>query len=359
MRKLTSFVVAMNLAFLILICAPTLGQSAESVKNITQDNSTINKNILQQTNESEPQPVNLFLYGPAQGTDAEGKLSPLLPSNKSENSAQPAWNFGGRMGTAWLIGIWSTNALRSSLSISGDVTIKIWARGSGQDIFFGLNFLRNGNDLNQDIWTDKRNVGGDTEFTATGALNVDMNENDVLSVRVYGGTSASPNNNWEMVWGNPHYDTHVRINCAPVVLEVTPPIVTNDFVTFLAAAKEAFGTPLSALRPTIRVSNHADIETLDGPNFSEGENGTIILWIWNYKADEAHSEEYTITVILSYDGENEFLASGIYFLELPEENEEGGLGWLFPVIIIAVIIVVIVVVVRIILARRSGETSKT
>ena len=359
MRKLVSFIVALNLAFLTLICAPTLGQSVELGENITPDNSTINKNVILQVNESKPQPVNLFLYGSVQGTEVEGKLSPMSPSNTTENFASPAWNFGGRMGTAWLIGIWSTNALRSSMSISGDVSIKIWAIGTGTDVFFGLNFLLNGNDLEQDLWTDKSAVSGDTEFRASGILTVDMNVNDVLSVRVYGGTSASPDNNWEMVWGNPHYDTHVRINCAPIVLEVTPPIVTDDFVTFLATAKEAFGTPLSALNPTIRVSNHADVETLDGPNYSEGGNGTIILWIWNYRADEAHSEDYTVTVILSYDGENEFLASGIYFLELPEETEEGGLGWLMPVIIIIVIIVVIVVVVKMILGRRSGETSKT
>ncbi len=360
MRKLACLVVALNLAFLTLICAPTMGGSVEPVKNITPDNnSTINMNIMLQVNESKPQPINLFLYGSVQGTEVEGRLSPMSPRNTTENFASPAWNFGGRMGTAWLIGIWSTNALRSSMSISGDVSIKIWARGSGQEVFFGMNFLLNGNDLGQDLWTDKSSVSGDTEFRASGTLNVDMNENDVLSVRIYGGTSASPNNNWEMVWGNPHYDTNIRINCAPVILEVTPPIVTNDFVTFLAAAKEAFGIPLSAMSSTILVTNHGEIESLEGPNFSEGENGTIILWIWNFKADNARSGEYTITVILSYDGENEFLASGIYFLELPEENEEGGLGWLIPVIIIVVIIVVVVVVVKIILARRSGETSKT
>ncbi len=352
MRKFTCLVVALNLAFLTLICTHALGGSVEPVKNITQDNSTINKNVMQQANESEPQPVTLYMYGSADN----GGLKPMLPSNTTGNSARPA-QFGGANlpgGIGWYVGEWTSPKATAAMTIATTVDGAFWAVGTGQDVTIYVYIDHNGNEIGRE-GTDTKSVNGDTEFLLSTTISaVDMAVGDTISIRIYAGSRVG--SNFEVAWGSLQYNSHITITCNPILVTINQPLVSEQNVVFSASIQDAFVS--TALIANLKVTNHGDILSISEPRFSQGEeNGTTVSWDWDYKTDKARNGEYTVTVVLSYSEENEFTATGSYILEFPETGEDGGgLGWLIPLIIVVVIIAVIVVVVKVVLARRSSKS---
>ncbi len=352
MKIKATLVVILIVAFITSSCAPVVAQTAESTDDTSPPaNSVLGWNVLQEENATEPQSVTIFLRG-----SGDGQLTPEPPQNATENSARPPYYGGGRTTTAWLIGRWYTTQLKGRLSIDGDVSVKVWARGTGQSVFFYVNLYKNDDQFAQ-IPTQEKSISGEAAFTGSDSASAEFGEGDVLGVYVYGGCTFSPNNNWEMVWGNEHFDTGFKVKISPISLGIEPPILNNDFVTFIATVNEVFGTPLSSLTTTFRVMNDVDVVSISGPRFSELGNSSIIQWDWNYKTDKGKSGEYIITIILSYDGENEFRALGTYNLKFPKPEEDKGLfgefPWLLPLIIVIIIAVVAVAVFRVVKGRRE------
>jgi hypothetical protein len=310
---------------------------------------------MQQENESEPQPVTLYMHGA--GDPAE--LQPVFPSNGSGNSAPPA-RYGGinaPRGWAWLVGNWVTQPVSTAMTIGTPISGKLWAKGSGQDVLFYINVFHNNNEIRQ-LQTESKSVSGDTEFTFSGDIpEVEMAPEDTFSIRIYGGSRYG--SSYELAWGSITYDSHVQISCNSIFVEVNAPVIGESIVTFSATVFDAFNSP--ALEADILVRSMVDAVSLSEPRFTLGGNGSLVAWDWDYKTDKAKSGEYTITVMICYGDENEFMALGTFNIEFPQGEKEdgimGSIGSFLPIIIIVVIAVVAVVIVKVVLNKRAEQSS--
>lgn len=357
MKRLATLIVALNVAFLFAIWAPALAQTTETAESVTLDNSFFYESIMQQANETEPQPVTLYMYSSADN----GELKPMLPSNTTGNSARPAQYGGANLpgGIGWYVGEWTSPKATAAMTIATTVNGAFWAVGTGQDVTIYVYIDHNDNEIGRE-GTDTKSVNGDTEFLLSTTISaVDMAVGDTISIRIYAGSRVG--SNFEVAWGSSQHNSHITITCNPMLVTINQPLVSEHNVVFSASIQDAFVS--TALIANLKVTNHGDILSISEPRFSQGEeNGTTVSWDWDYKTDKARNGEYTVTVVLSYSEENEFTAMGSYILEFPGGGEGdggilGGLGWLIPLIIVVVIIAVIFVVVKVVLARRSSKSA--
>ncbi len=353
MKKMTLFV-ALSVAIISLICAPTLAQTTGSTSDNTLYNSLFYQSMMQDENVSEPQPVTLYMYG----SSDSGDLKPDFPTNGTGNSAPPA-RYGG-VNTprhwAWKIGEWYTIPFTAPMTVEVLISGSVWAIGNGQDVVLYVNIYYNGNEIKQ-IDTNAGNVNGDTEIPFDGSLDETLTiaPGDTLGLWIYGGSRAG--STYELAWGSTQYDSHITFTCNPITVAVNEPIISENNVVFSATIRDAFAS--TALNSQIRVIGEVDVEALSDPKFNPGENGSTVSWNWDYKTDEGHCGEYTIIIILSYGEENEFTAMGMYMLEFPKAKEEegflGGYGWILHPILVVVGVVVAVIVIKKVRSRRKAE----
>jgi hypothetical protein len=319
------------------------------------ENPDYQKLLYQEGNVSEPQDITLFLHG--NGDPAE--LKPVFPTNGSGNSAPPA-RFGGARAPnklAWLVGTFSTIPIIAPMTIGSSVSGSVWAKGSGSSVFFYVNVYHNNHQVKQ-ITTETKSVSGDTEFPFSDTIDtIDLVVGDNFELRIYAGSQF--NSNFEMCWGSMQYDSHIKISCNSMYVMVVPPIVMDEIVIFSALIIDAFNS--QHLDAHILVTNHIDVVSISPPRFIQGDNGSMVAWDWNFKADKAQDGTYKVTVSVCYGEENDFMASGTYILEFHEHEEDKGLieslGILFPIIIIAIIAVVVVIIVKVILNRRADKST--
>jgi hypothetical protein len=353
LRKIIVLISVLNLMILTVLGMPVLGEPNKDIK--TTDNFEIPISLYQEENVTEPQDITLYLYG----TGDPAELKPVYPNNGSGNSAPPARYGGGGLPNklAWMVGTFSTIQVKAPMTIDSAVSGRVWAKGSGQNVFFYVNLYHNNQQIKQ-MTTETRSVSGDTEFPFSDTIDsIDMAVGDRIELRIYAGSQV--NSNFEMCWGSMNYDSHIKISCNSMFIMVIPPIIEEEFVIFSAVIMDAFNS--QQLDAHITVTNHIDVVSISPPRFIMGENGSMIAWDWNYKADKAEDGEYRVTVSVCYGEDNDFQGSGTYILEFhehePPEDIFTSLGILFPIIIIAIIAVVAVIVVKVILNRRALKSA--
>jgi hypothetical protein len=162
-----------------------------------------------------------------------------------------------------------------------------------------------------------------------------------------------------LIVGSDEFDSHLEITTSPMSLSTNPPVINLDIVTFSATFIDAF----SATRydAHIMIDGEVDVISISEPVFTMADNGSLVSWDWNFKADKARDGDYIVFISLCYGDENDFKATGEYHLKFEKTEGDPGiiesLGLIFPLIIIAIIAVVIIVVVRKILSRRAERTA--
>jgi hypothetical protein len=191
----------------------------------------------------------------------------------------------------------------------------------------------------------------------------ELQAGDTIGVRLaYWSDSryiVGPGASSTLIVGSAEHDTHLTINAAPISLNVEKPLVTENFVAFIATFTDAFAS--TKINAHLDILGTIDIVHISDPVFSLGVNGSLVTWSWDYKADKAKDGDYTITVSLCYDEENEFFATANYVIEFPKPKEDRTIldeimGYL-PIIIIVVVVVVAVIAVKVIKNRREEKSS--
>jgi hypothetical protein len=363
MKKLVTLAVTLSLAFMTVISAFAMADPSVPTQETASDYS-ISKGVLQQTNMSDPQPINLYFAG-----GDGGELRPEMPAgNQTTDVPCPGSPLPRAFGL--LVGIWTTPEISAPLLVEASISVSIWAKSDqgASNVRFNAQILVNGNQQT-DIYTNSQSLSGTpSEFIGDGSASngaIELNPGDTIGARVYYFADSQviigPAPDSTMIVGGADYDTHITIKTAPIFLGILDPVIDEQFgVVVSAIFIDAFSS--TSYISNIRIDGITNAETLSQPLIAPGGNGTFISWIWDWKTDGASNGDYTITITLSYSEDNEFGASGQFYLEFPKSGgDDGGLlggGWLMPVIIIGVVAAVAGVAAKIILGRRSLEPSK-
>jgi hypothetical protein len=344
MTRKATLIVVLSMVFLSVLYIPVIGEgtgyAASPVVNIKA----------QSANETEPQPVNMYLYGETDG----GELKTNPPQNNTANSAPPA-NYGGGglpFGIAWRVGNWTTSHLMAPMTVETRIEGSLWATGSGDNVYFQVEVYHNGDEIGQ-ITTETTSFSQDREFTFSGTISgAQMSPGDRLSIQIYAGSRVG--SDFRLSWGSPQYDSHVIVACNPISVSLNPPMITEDNVIFSARILDAYGT--TEFIAKIQVTNSVDVVSLSDPEFFNEDNGTLVIWIWDHKTDNGKDGDYRISVSVYYSEENEFYTVSSYKLTFPKPDEDvglfGDLGWLFYIGITMVVISIILVVKK----RRESKT---
>ena len=353
MRKIIAYGVIINLILLIISGISAMGETSWDSPEFLFIPS-------QQENISEPAPMNLYLYG----GDA-GELKPEVPLGNSSTEVDcPGYPLARMAG--YYIGTWTSSPLTMPVVIGKQFLCSLWAYSSqgATNVRFNIQVQVNGNERftfqteSTSLSQTPTELRGDTNRDN----NLELSAGDTFGVRLaYFSDPArgvGPGASSTLIVGSDEYDPHITITTSLMSLFTNVPVINVDTVTFSATFIDAFSA--TRLHAHIMVDGVVDVITISEPIFSMGENGSLVSWDWNFKTDRGRDGEYTIMVSLCYGDENDFKASGTYYIEFHEHEEAGGiiesLGILFPIIIIAIIAVVLVIVVRIVRNRRADKT---
>ncbi len=161
-----------------------------------------------------------------------------------------------------------------------------------------------------------------------------------------------------LIVGSDEYDTHLEITTSPMSLATNPPVINLDIVTFSATFIDAFSA--SRYHAHIMIDGEVDVVSISEPVFTMADNGSLVSWDWNFKADKGRDGEYMVFISLCYGDENDFKASGEYHLEFHEHKEDegflGSMGWILHPILLAIAIIVAIIIIRKVLQRRAQNS---
>lgn len=365
MKKMVTLIMVLNLTILTAICSPSLAETQELAKDdILEQNMIFQLDSLQDVNETEPQPVNLYFYGDG------GDLKAEMPAGNASTEV-PCYGSNTPRFFGTSVGTWTSSEINAPVNIGTTFTCSVWAKSDmgANNVYFHLWIRVNGNNV-ADIWTNTQGLSGTpSEFTGddTAGGEIQLNPGDTIEVEIiYFADSqyfVGPAPDSTLLVGGTEVDTHITITAAPITLSVAKPVVDKELklALFIANFTDAFSS--KRLNARLMVTGEADVITISDPVFSLAGNASTVAWLWDYKTDKGKCGEYTISVFLSYSEENEFFATGTYTLELSDHKEDegilAGLGWLLPLIIVVVIIAVVAIVVKVVLNRRSAKISET
>lgn len=350
--------IALLIACLIIIpngLVNVLGEQTESPENILAQEINRNNEILpRQVNLTEPQPVNLHFSG-GDGGDLRAEMPEGNSSTEVPCSGSPVPRAFGL-----LVGIWTSPSLSFPITLGSTISCSLWAKSNqgANNVHFNCQILINDNQI-MDIWTNSQSLSSEPiEFIGDGnneGGSIQLQPGDTIAARVYYFSDpmifVGPGPDATLLVGSIKHDTCISITTCPIAISVNEPIITDAFVIFTATYLDAFGC--TKLNARLWVDGKVDVETVSKPTFTTSPNGSIVSWNWDYKADGAECGEYTVTVLLCYSEENEFRTTNSYILEFPGTHEEGGLGWLLPVILVIIVVAVAVIVIKIIKDRRE------
>jgi hypothetical protein len=343
------YVMVLNLVFLTLSGISVMGETTRDLSNDSYIPS-------QQLNVSDPAPLKLFFYGDSADLKPEVPMSNSTTEIACEGHPIPRY-------LGYYIGTWTTSPLTMPVIIENHFAISLWvySQQSAKNVRFNVQIRVNGNER-YSFQTESMSLSQTpTEIRGEGnhESSLELLAGDTFSVRLaYFSDPArfvGPGADSVLIVGSDEYDTHLEITTSPMSLSTNPPVINLDIVTFSATFIDAFSA--SRYHAHIMIDGEVDVVSISEPVFTMADNGSLVSWNWNFKADKGRDGDYMVFVSLCYGDENDFKASGEYFLEFHEHEEEPGiiesLGLLFPIIIIAIIAVILVIVVRRIRSRRA------
>lgn len=360
MKRLMTLCVALNLILMIIVCLPGSAQTMDSTQDNTQEVIVSYEQMMQQENETEPQPMHLYLKG-----IEEGELRAERPAGNASAEVDCPGHYAARR-LGYYIGTWATPGIAAPITVGTEFSCSIWvfSNEGAKNVHFSVHIQVNGNDEHE-FMTESSSVSSTpTEITGSDSNNnpIQLQAGDTLGVRLAYFSDPKyflgPGADSKMIVDSSDYDTHITITANPITVSIDEPVISGDFLTFSATYIDAFSsTKLNAL---LRIDGSVDVETLSLPTFNMGGNGSAVTWIWDYKSDGARDGEYTITISLSYCEENEFRAMGTYMIEFPGGDEDGGIissivGLLPIIIVIIAAVVAAVVLIKLLKNRKEAE----
>ena len=231
---------------------------------------------------------------------------------------------------AVILGRWSTQQLKYSLSIQGPFGCTLWADSEkgAKNAYFMVDVLK-GTTAVGIFNTTKLDLGqSPTKLEISGTLDAEFVQGDTLSISVY--FYADPNvgvplpqpSKGTFFFGGGQYTSGISITTDPLIVEVKDPEVNSasDYIGFPSLVKEAFGSDPSkmtynmSLEPPVGVKmNHlTPVET------QSTDQGLLFVVDWDYSKDNAKDGEYTVTMQASYDGNNTVTNTSRFFLKIPK-----------------------------------------
>ena len=350
MNKLNKVIFFMCLFSILAVSGNVFGEVEDKV-------------VIIATQEEEPQEsqlINLYFYG---GDGGELKVD-VPEGNSSTEIPCPGSPTPRFMGL--LVGIWTSPAIKSGITVESRITSSIWAKcaQNANNVHFNSQILVNGNQV-ADIWTNSQSLSNTpTEFIGEGSLDgaIELGSGDTIGARVYYfadpqyGIGKAPDAT--LIVGSFQCDTHITITSNPLTMAIQEPVVSSQLTTISVQISDAFGA--TKYQSRIIIEGITDAETISNPTISPGGNGTIVSWNWDHRIDKAKDGEYKIIISISYSEENEFLTMGVFQLTFPKDGDESGglsgLGdWLIPIFVIVIIVIIIAVVYKIISDRRLSQ----
>jgi hypothetical protein len=342
------------LVLVTILSDPVLGE-------VDTDNSLVEYSYLEledsQTNETEPQPVHLNLFG-----GDGGELRPEDPQGNSTTEVDCQGSPTARM-AGYYIGTWTSTELIAPITIETQFSCSLWVYSTegASNVYFNVEIYKNGNVVftfltdSQSVSTTPVEIRGDGSSESS----IELQPGDTIGVRLAYFSDPKyfigPGSDSILIVGGSEYNTHIAIITNPMSISVNEPQIAETYVTFSATYIDAFSS--NNLMAHILVDGKTEVKTLSEPTFSPGNNGSLVTWTWDYKTDKAKDGEYRIRISVHYCHENDFPATGIYMIKFPKAEEDegflGSIGWILHPILLVIAIVAAIIIVRKILERRA------
>ena len=230
-----------------------------------------------------------------------------------------------------LLGRWSTQQLKYSLSVQGAFSCTLWADSEkgAKNAYFMVDILKGTTALGI-FNTTKLNLGqSPTRLDISGTLDAELVSGDTLSVSVY--FYADPNAGVPLptpakgtfFFGGGQYTSGIRITTQPMMVEIQKPEVNSgiDYIGFPTLVKEAFGSDPSKMNYTMTITppEGVKLKHLTPVETSTTSDGLLFVVDWEFTKDNAKDGEYTVSMTAGYDNNNTVTNTSKFFLKIPRE----------------------------------------
>ncbi|MGQ9582213.1 MAG: hypothetical protein ACUVV6_01705 [Thermoplasmatota archaeon] len=314
--------------------------------------------------------------GPSQGEENQVTLyfkgqsfttAQPSPGNATEESASANGRpFLARFyGT--VIGEWSF-ICRQDIQIQGSFQATLWARSAegAKNAGFRLNFYI-GDNLMEDLYTNRQDVSGPTKFTISDSLTAAVPAGRTVKVGLVWLSDPNyivgPSSGGEFIYGSADHDSSIVLTLAspPISLNISAPERERSSAKLVVTVNESLGMDPATLTYRIAISGPANVlpEHISAPVVFAGDNSTTVTWVWDLKKSRAQTGEYTFTASASYDGVTFYSNSSQYALKFETEPDQGffsnptsGGNLLVTAAIIALVAVVVASSVFLVIRRR-------
>ncbi len=232
---------------------------------------------------------------------------------------------------AVLLGRWSTQQLKYSISVQGAFGCTLWADSEkgAKNAYFTVEVLR-GTTVLGIFNTSKLNLGqSPTRMDISETFDAELASGDTLSVSVYFYADPTPGIPFPQpakgtfFFGGGQYTSSISITTQPLIVEVEKPEVNPaiDYIGFPAKVKETFGADPSKMNYTMTITPPPGVklEHLTPVETETTEDGLQFIIDWEFTKDNAKDGEYTVTMQASYDGNNTVTNTSKFFLKIPKE----------------------------------------
>jgi hypothetical protein len=229
------------------------------------------------------------------------------------------------------VGRWSTQQLKSSISVQGAFGCTLWSTSEkgAKNAYFTVEVLRGTTALGI-FNTSKFNLGqSPTRMDIAETLDAELVTGDTLSVTVYFYADPNPAIPFPQpakgtfFFGGGQYTSRISITTQPLIVEVQKPEVNSaiDYIGFPAKVKEAFGADPSKMNYTMNITGPPGVklEHLTPVETQTTEDGLQFVIDWAFTKDNAKDGEYTVSMQASYDGNNTVTNTSKFFLVIPKE----------------------------------------
>jgi hypothetical protein len=231
---------------------------------------------------------------------------------------------------AVLLGRWSTQQLKYTITIEGAFSCTLWADSEkgAKNAYFTVEVLRGTTALGI-FNTTKVNLGqSPTRLDISETLDGELISGDTLSVAVYFWADPNPGMPFPQpakgtfFFGGGTYSSGITITTQPMIVEIKKPEVNSaiDYIGFPALVKETFGSEPAKMNYTMTITPPPGVklEHLTPVQTQTTEEGLQFVVDWAFTKDNAKDGEYTVTMQASYDGNNTVTNTSTFNLVIPK-----------------------------------------
>jgi hypothetical protein len=313
---------------------------------------------------AEVPPITMYFKGQGLTT-----ADPAAGNSTEEKVNCPGVTFGARYkGT--IVGEWSFLP-KSDFQIQGSFKASLWADSpqGAKNAGFRLNFYI-GSNMVANMFSDRTDVSSAHKFTiassvtaaAKGGIGVKAQLVWLSDPKYFIG----PGSSGEFLFGSLEHASSITMTLAatPVNMSMTGAAKTQvkDSIQLNARFNDSLGMDPNSVTYEITLMGPATVlpEHISRPSVAPGDNGTVVSWLWNYKASKAQSGTYVATLTFEYSNDTSFSNStslDIRFVTVAKTDTftaltTGGNLFLFVILIVVIALVAALVSIRVVRRRR-------